>query len=172
MIILDYNMNKSVLKQRLREAGKSAVRLAQGLVYNKIPDNLVFIIKPNCPELNDNLDHLEREYCEARNKEVNRKFNIDEAVDRLFIGDRIPAWVECSIIRVTKGATVIQLQTSRRFQSHKELLDRGRLFPLFNVMVQYPPYHSVDSKEKFDVNWQFNRIRTSFMVWKTKWIHN
>jgi len=39
-------------------------------------------------------------------------------------------------------------------------------------MIQLPPYSPIDSKEKFDLNWRFNKIQTAIKLRKVKKVLN
>ena len=161
-------MDKETLIERLNKAGKSATEFAKDFVFNKLSDNLVFTIQPNVIETSEHLDDLERANLINRIKELNKIFTVNEIAGRLLVENRIPIWINCSVIRASRKKTTIQLLTSRRFRNDKDLYHQNDKFPPFHINIQNPPYQQIDNDEKFNVNWRFDKIQTAYKLWKSK----
>jgi hypothetical protein len=161
-------MDKETFITRLSEASESAVRLAREFTVNEIAENLIYTIKPNSLDLSDHLTDLEKENLISRKKELNKTMTAIEVVDRLILEYKVPLWINCSVIRTNRKSTVIELFTSRRFRTDVELYNQKENHSPFHAVMQLPPYLQIDSKEKFDVNWRFNKIQTAFKLRKAK----
>lgn len=156
-------MDKETFIIRLNEASESALKLAREFTFNEIANNLIFIIKPNSLDLSDHLTDSEKENLITRKKELNKTLTANEVANRLILENKVPIWINCSVIRSTKKITIIELFTSRRFRDDSELYHKVETYPPFHVVIMNPPY-LFDNKEKFDVNWRFKKIQTSIKL--------
>jgi hypothetical protein len=160
-------MDKETFIIRLNRASESAVELAREFTFNEITEKLIYKIKPNSPDLSDHLTDLEKENLNSRKKELNKVFSAEEVSERLVLENKVPVWVNCSVIRSTKKITTIELCTSRRFREDSEIYHKIETYPPFHAVIVNPPY-LFDNKEKFDVNWRFNKIQTAIKFKKSK----
>jgi hypothetical protein len=161
-------MDKQTFIDRLNAAGQHAVCLAKDLVFNDLSNNLFYTIQPNSFDMAEHLDDLEKSNLKWRKKEINKVFSLTEIADRLVVENRIPIWINCTIIKSTRKATIVQLLTSRRFRIDRELYFQNEVFPPFHVNIQFPPYIEPNSNERFDINWKNNRIQTFMRIWKAR----
>lgn len=161
-------MDRETFKNRLELASESALRLAREFTYNEIAENLNYRINPNSLDLSDHLTDIEKENLNCRKREINKNFKIDEVIDRLTIEDKVPIWINCSVIRSTRKFTTIELFTSRRFRTDSDLYHKSENYPPFHAVISLPPYTPIDSKEKFDLNWRFKKIQTAIKLFKAK----
>ena len=163
-------MEKEIFKNRLIESSESAKRLAREITTNRIAEDVIYRITPNSFDLSENLSQLEKEYLINRSKELRKTFTIDEVAERLIIDNKVPLWINCSVIRTNEKVTVIELVTSRRIGEDKELYNQQEKFPPFHVVIQFPPYLLIDSKKKFNINWRFQKVRTAFklLIYRSK----
>lgn len=161
-------MDKETFISRLNEACSSALKLARESTFNEITDNLIYTIKPNSFDLSDHLTDLEKENLSNRKKELNKTLTGNEVTDRLILDKKAPAWINCSVIGTSKGKTIIELLTSRRFRNENELYHQKEGYSPFHALIQLPPYLSMDLKEKFDINWRRKKIQTKIRMLKAK----
>ncbi|MBA7553261.1 hypothetical protein ES705_45851 [subsurface metagenome] len=161
-------MDKQIFENRLKEAGESAVSLARDSVINELSDNLIFKILPNNLDLSEHLTNFEKRNLIERKKEINRTFTTKEVVDRLLIDNKVPVWINCSLIKSSIKVSTVELLISRRFRDDKELYHQEDRFPPFKVALQIPPYLSIASGQKFDINWKFRRLQTAYKIWKSR----
>lgn len=160
-------MDKEAFITRLNEASKSALKLARDFTFNEIAENLIYTIKPNNLDLSDHLTDFEKDNLNNRKKELNKTLTVNEVADRLILDNKVPVWINCSVIRSTRKITTIELQTSRRFRNDSELYHKMETYPPFHAVIMNPPY-LFDSKEKFDVNWRYKKIQTAIKLRKAK----
>ncbi|RIJ46263.1 hypothetical protein D1614_20035 [Maribellus luteus] len=151
-------MDKETFIKRLNEASNSALKLAREFTFNEIADKLIFKIKPNSLDLSKHLTDSEKENLIARKKELNKTLTANEVANRLILENKVPVWINCSVIRSTKKITTIELFTSRRFRDDSELYHKIETYPPFHAVIMNPPY-LFDNKEKFDVNWRYKKSR-------------
>jgi hypothetical protein len=160
-------MDKETFITRLNKASNSALKLAREFTFNEITENLIFKIKPNSLDLSDHLTDSERENLIARKKELNKTLTANQVADRLILENKVPIWINCSVIRSTKKTTTIELFTSRRFREDSELYHKMETYPPFHAVIINPPY-LFENKEKFDVNWRYKKIQTAIKLRKAK----
>jgi hypothetical protein len=160
-------MDKETFITRLIEASNSALKLAREFTFNEIAENLIYKIKPSSLDLSDHLTDLEKENLSNRKKELNKKLTVNEVTDRLMFENKVPVWINCSVIGSTKKRTTIELFTSRRFRDDSELYHKMETYPPFHAVIMNPPY-LFDNKEKFDVNWRKKKIQTAIKLRKSK----
>lgn len=160
-------MDKETFITRLNDASNSALKLAREFTFNEIAENLIFKIKPNNLDLSNHLTDSEKENLITRKKELNKILTANEVADRLIIEEKVPVWINCSVIRSTKKKTTIELFTSRRFREDSELYHKNETYPPFHAVIMNPPY-LFDNKEKFDVNWRYKKIQTAIRLRKAK----
>jgi len=161
-------VDRETFRQRLKSASESAVKLAREFTFNEIYENFVYKIVPNCLDSSSYLTEYEIENLECRRKELNIFFSAEEVLDKLIIENKVPVWINCSVIRSTRKKTTIELLTSRRFRDDSELYHKSENYSPFHSLIQFPPYFQFDSSEKFDVNWRDKKIQTAFKLRKAK----
>jgi len=161
-------MDKETFISRLSEASSSALILARESTFNEITDNLIYTIKPNSLDLSDHLTDFEKENLSNRKNELNKTLTENEVADRLILDKKAPVWINCSVIGTSKGNTIIELLTSRRFRNKNELYHQKEGYSPFHALIQLPPYFSIDSKDKFDINWRRKKIQTKIRMLKAK----
>lgn len=161
-------MDKEKFIDRLNEASESALNLARELTQNRFPENLVYKIKPNSFDLSDHLTDIEKESLISRKREIKKTLTVKQVAERLVIENKVPIWINCSVIGTRKGETIIVLLTSRRFRDEIELYHQKEGYSPFHALIQLPPYLPIDSKDKFDINWRRKKIRTKIKILKTK----
>lgn len=161
-------MDKEKFIVRLSEASESALSLARELTQNRFPENLVYKIKPNSLDLSDHLTDLEKENLISRKREIKKTLTVKQVAERLVIEDKVPVWINCSVIGTRKGEAIIELLTSRRFRSEIELYHQKEGNSPFHALIQLPPYLPIDSKDKFDINWRRKKIQTKIRMLKAK----
>lgn len=161
-------MDKEKFIVRLSEASESALSIARELTQNRFPENLVYKIKPNSLELSDHLTDLEKENLICRKSEIKKALTAKQVAERLVIKNKVPVWINCSVIGTRKGETIIELLTSRRFRDENELYHQKEGNYPFHALIQLPPYLTIDSKDKFDINWRRKKIQTKIKMIKVK----
>jgi len=92
---------------------------------------------------------------------------VNEVADRLILDNKVPVWINCSVIRSTRKISTIELFTSRRFRDDSELYHNLENYPPFHAVIINPPY-LFDNKEKFDVNWRYKKLQTAINLRKVK----
>jgi hypothetical protein len=161
-------VDRETFRQRLKSASESAVQIARKFTFNEICENFVYKIVPNCLDLSSYLTEFEIENLRSRRNELNKTFSAEEVSEKLIIENKVPVWINCSVIRSTRKETTIELLTSRRFRDDSELYHKSENYSPFHSLIQYPPYLQFDSAEKFDVNWRSKKIQTAFKLRKAK----
>jgi len=161
-------MDKETFIVRLCKASDSAIRLAREFSVNMITENLIYRIKPNSLDLSDHLTDSEKENLIDRKKELNKSLKAIEVAERLMLENKVPVWINCSVIRSTKKLTTIELFTSRRFRDDAEIYHQEEMYPPFHAIIQLPPFVAVDSKERFDINWKSQKFKTLFRSYQIK----
>jgi len=160
-------MDKETFIKRLNEASNSALKLAREFTFNELAENLIYTIKPNSLDLSDHLTDFEKDNLSVRKKELNKTLTVNEVADRLIHDNKVPLWINCSVIRSTRKTTTIELFTSRRFRDDSELYHKMETYPPFHAVIMNPPY-LFDNEEKFDVNWKYKKIQTAIKLRKAK----
>jgi hypothetical protein len=160
-------MDKDTFIIRLNEASKSALKLAREFTFNEIAENFIYTIKPNSLDLSNHLTDFEKGNLSNRKKELNKTLTVNEVADRVILENKVPVWINCSVVRATRKITTIELFTSRRFRDDSELHHKIETYPPFHAVIMNPPY-LFDNKEKFDVNWRYKKIQTAIKLRKAK----
>jgi len=160
-------MDKETFITRLNEASNSALRFAKEFTFNQIAENMIYTIKPNSLDLSDHLTDFEKDNLRSRKKELNKTLTVNEVADRLILDNKVPVWINCSVIRSTRKISTIELFTSRRFRDDSELYHKLENYPPFHAVIINPPY-LFDNNEKFDVNWRYKKLQTAINLRKAK----
>ncbi len=161
-------MNSETFIARLNLASNSALKLARKFTFNEISENRVYEIQPECLKNNEHLTEFERANLKSRERELNRKFTAAEVAARLVVENKVPIWINCSVVRSQKSKTVIELMTSTRFSEDSEFMHQHEGYPPFHAVIQIPPYLAMESNPKFDVNWRYKKLITAIKIRKAK----
>jgi hypothetical protein len=152
-------MEKSAFESHLLAATESCLNFTRTLCWNKLSDNIEFVIQPdNLNEKADYLSDFEMFHFKQRKAELNKALSFDEVINRLWIARQVPVWVNLSVKRAKYGKTVIELLIDRRLRENdNDIYHQQEGYPPFHILVSTPPYridHSSQSvPQKFNVKW-------------------
>jgi hypothetical protein len=149
-------MDTLTFKYNLEEISSATIKFARQLTWNDFSDNIYFVIRPNAHDDSDHLDNDERINLGQRKDELNKFLTVDEVIERLWLSEKVPVWIDVSVYKATKRKTIIELMTSRRFRKD-EYMHKNTGFPPFHIAIPTPPYQK--NNEKFDINWKHNKPR-------------
>jgi hypothetical protein len=145
-------MKKETFKDNLNSAVILLSELTASLCSNSLSRNLRFSIKPNARTLDS---HLSQDEINFHNKVLGKSgdyLNEQEVADFLWTNDKVPLWINISISEAHDDWTTVELLTSRRLRTEKDLNHVVDKFPPFHIQVPLPPNH-LDGV-KFDINWK------------------
>jgi hypothetical protein len=153
-------MENSVFNSHLLAATKATLDFTRTLCWNKLSDNVEFIIQPD--NLDENVPYLsgfEMLHFRQRKAEVNTGFSLDEVADRLWVKGHVPVWINISVQKAKCHKTIIELLIDRRLrQDDDEIYHKQEGYPPFHVLVSIPPYRTNQQgqiiSKKFNINWK------------------
>ena len=158
-------MEKGVFKENLDGISKLTLEIARKMVWNNLSENVYYIIRPNILADSDHLDNEEKTNLKERKKELRKTLTIDQVLSRLYFSEKIPVWINVSIIEATKKKTTIELVTSRRFRKD-DYMFKSTDFPPFNIAIERPI--NLNENERFDINWKRKKLKLKLDYWKWK----
>ena len=158
-------MKKEVFKENLDGISKLTLEIARKIAWNNLSENIYYIIRPNILADCDHLDNEEKTNLKERKKELRKTLTIDQVLSRLYFSEKIPVWINVSIIEATKKKTTIELVTSRRFRKD-DYMFKSTDFPPFNIAIERPI--NLNENERFDINWKRKKLKLKLDYWKWK----
>ena len=158
-------MKKEVFKENLDGISKLTLEIARKIAWNNLSENIYYIIRPNILADSDHLDNEEKTNLKKRKKELRKTLTIDQVLSRLYFSEKIPVWINVSIIEATKKKTTIELVTSRRFRKD-DYMFKSTDFPPFNIAIERPI--NLNENERFDINWKRKKLKLKLDYWKWK----
>ncbi len=158
-------MKKEVFKENLDGISKLTLEIARKIAWNNLSENIYYIIRPNILADSDHLDNEEKTNLKERKKELRKTLTIDQVLSRLYFSEKIPVWINVSIIEATKKKTTIELVTSRRFRKD-DYMFKSTDFPPFNIAIERPI--NLNENERFDINWKRKKLKLKLDYWKWK----
>ena len=158
-------MKKEVFKENLDGISKLTLEIARKIAWNELSENVYYTIRPNILADSDHLDNEEKTNLKERKKELRKTLTIDQVLSRLYFSEKIPVWINVSIIEATKKKTTIELVTSRRFRKD-DYMFKSTDFPPFNIAIERPI--NLNENERFDINWKRKKLKLKLDYWKWK----
>lgn len=163
-------MDKDRFAQHLALATHSTLALTRTLCWNRLADAVDFVILP------DNLDDhapylgpLEWIRFQERKAELGRRFTAAEVVERLWVAQQVPAFVNVCVAHAGRRRTTLELFIDRRLrQEGPALFHAQEGYPPFHVAVPTPPY-ARGCRPRFHSNWQQWPWRLKLVLWRTWW---
>lgn len=159
-------MTRGEFQARLSAATKLLLDFTQTLVRNKLSRNVRYIIRPNQPTASDHLTPFELDKLEELNGYENQLLDRDEVIELLFESGKVPLWINTEVYRSSMRKTVVILICSRRFREDEDLFHKIDQFPPFHILVPTPTWQK--EGEKFDINWQHQKVRNKWRRWKNR----
>jgi hypothetical protein len=150
-------------EESLASIHASLLRMAKEIAYNNISDNCTFILN----EIK-NSDTNSFEGVRIRIKENNKQTKVDfeEVVKQLLKIYPNLHDINFYIHKSTKHLTVIDVRYYLKSSLGEEFEEKEKHnAPMIHCKISIPPYQS-EEKEKFDINWEHQTIRTR---WKSYW---
>jgi len=144
-------MRREKLRDNFEGAIDSLNKLTQELCENQLSDNYRFVIRPNQESVHNHLTENEISFHKKILTLKNRPLEKNETVDLLWTENKVPLWINVSVIKSTNNLTIVELLTSRRLRGESDLNHKANHFPPFHLLVPLPPGHK--DGEKFDINW-------------------
>lgn len=165
-------MQKEEFALNLQAAVQSTLSLTRQLCWNRISDTVDFVIQPD--NLNDEASHLnpfELERFQARKREIGQRLTAAEVVERLWVEQKVPAYINVSVYHASFKNSTLELFIDRRLrQDISDIYHEREGYPPFHVAVPTPPYVSLESrKTRFHSNWQQWPWRIELVLWRTWW---
>jgi hypothetical protein len=161
-------MTKEDFATHLHSATQAAIDFTRTQCWNTLPADVEFIIRPdnldeNAPYLND----LEIRHFKERKSEIKSRFNAKEAIEKLWVDEQVPVWINMTVYKAGSQKTTIELLIDRRLRRESaDIYHQQEGYPPFHILVSIPPY-LLDKQGRFDgskfnVNWQR-------WPWRIKW---
>jgi hypothetical protein len=157
-------MTTEQLKENLLKTAFDIIGVAREKCNNYFSDNIEFVIRRfDVSEL----DFFELYKMRRETYEKSKKLSVDKVVQELFYELRELSWIDLQIYKSEKNRTIIEIQLVKR-QLNESLGDM-ELTPSFHASIPTPQY-SIDSNDKFDINWQQDTLnhRLKYFLWKIK----
>jgi len=124
--------------------------LAKTRCINSFSSNYRFCIRPNTVTVDSHLSQNEIELHDHLLKTVDKYLTDQEVIALLWKNNKVPLWINASILKSSDKWTTIELVTSRRLRTENELNHVADQFPPFHIQIPLPPF-PVDGN-KFDIN--------------------
>ncbi|HEY5751203.1 MAG TPA: hypothetical protein VIU12_34305 [Chryseolinea sp.] len=145
-------MTKHKFKDNLDGAVEPLMGLAKKCCSNSFSSNYRFTVKPNVDTLDNHLDQGEIAFHYKLLKYRDKYLTAPEVIDLLWTENKVPLWINTSVLESSTQWTTIELMTSRRLRPEEELNKVVDQFPPFHIVLPLPPGAPAD--EKFDINWR------------------
>ena len=157
-------MTKDKFRHNLSSAIASLMHLTGSLCSNSFSSNYRFIMRPNALTLDPHLDQEEITFHKKIMTYRDKHVSDNEVVDLLWVNNKVPLWINTSVLESSDTWTTIELVTSRRLRAEEQLNEIVDQFPPFHVQIPLPS----DRVEgvKFDVNWRTGK-RGREGIWQT-----
>lgn len=144
-------MNTNEFHELLNVFTQCAVKFARQYVLETLPDEILYYVELNC-SADANCDAKFRTYPEDE-KKVYKYVNAEQVAQILVRENRIPVWIDISVMRVRKGKTIVELLCAGRYTDDKEeLYYKSRGQGPFGIKSPILPIDFAESKEKFYLN--------------------
>ncbi len=151
------SMTKEKFNPNLNGAIDSLIGLTRTLCSNSFSFQYRFVIRTNIEAVDSHLDHEEVLFHNQVMSYKDKFLTDKEVIDLLWTNDKVPLWINASVLQSSKAWTTIELVTSRRLRSENELNKVADQFPPFHIQVPLPPGQVTG--EKFDINWRTKKLR-------------
>lgn len=158
------------LNLKLQDATSKLLEMARNLTWNKISNNVKFLIKKvRVKEAAENLF----EEIRIRKKLLNskEKLNLDTAVNQLNLEFENIYLIDLYIFKADKKETIVEIEVLEKseldIEYRKTILDNP---PMLHCKVAMPPYIGFEKKKEFDINWQLETIEYKWEIffWRIK----
>ena len=153
-------MVKEKLKDNIDGALVSLINLTRGLCYNELTENYKYSIKPNQEMVDSHLDTDEISFHKRILAIKDRQLDKNETLNLLWFDNKVPLWINISVMQSTESTTMIELLTSRRLRGESDLNHKADKFPPFHIAVPLPP--GLKDGEKFNTNWRIEKKKKGF----------
>jgi hypothetical protein len=152
-------MDRATFETRLGLAIRGAVEFARQYVLEALPDEVEVRVYPNKsfdenPRVGDEVTFPDEELPAG---EYLGPWSLEQAVEFLWRGGRVPEWLDVAARAVTDRRTVVSLRCCGRFTAQEDLLyHQGGGLPPFSVKSPYlpPGWESVEASGKFSIHCQ------------------
>jgi hypothetical protein len=148
-------MDKSKFRENLEGAIEALMRLTSDLCFNSLSSNYKFLVRPNSETVDAHLNEEEIAFHNQLMTAREKYLTHSEVADLLWTNNKVPFWINTSVLESSDNRTTIELLTSRRLRTENELNKIVDQFPPFHIQVPLP-YNLIDG-EKFDINWRHVR---------------
>lgn len=162
-------MTKEDFAHHLASAATSALAFTRTLCWNRLADTVDFVIRPDtltgdAPYLSP----LEWARFQTRKQEMGRRFTAPEVIDRLWVEQQVPVYIDLSVYWTSATKTTLELCIDRRLrQQGAEIYHQEEGYPPFHVVVPVPPY--AVERGSFHSNWQRWPWRIKLFLWQQWW---
>ena len=153
-------MTKEDFATHLHSATQAAIDFTRTHCWNELLTEVEFIIRPdNLDENAPYLNELEMRHFKERKSEINSRFNAKEVVEKLWVNEQVPVWINMTVYKAGSQKTTFELLIDRRLRRDStDIYHQQEGYPPFHVLVSIPSY-LLDKQgnfngSKFNVNWQ------------------
>jgi len=157
-----------MFRQQLDTATKQVIEFTRQVCINELVSNYKYILVPNVRTYDEHLNSKEHKILVLWNKYANILLTADEVVDLLVYDNKVPLWINISILESREKTTIIELLCSRRLRDDEELYHKEEVPPFHILGPPIPPEIATNKNEsgkisKYDLNW---KIRTNSFWWR------
>lgn len=163
-------MDKDRFAHHLALAAQATLAFTRTLCWNRLAGSVDFVIRPD--NLDDDAPYLsaiEWGRFQERKRELGRHFTAAEVIERLWVAQQVPAFINVSVGHAGWQTTTVELYIDRRLRPEgPELFHVREGYPPFHVSVPTPPY-ARGSNPRFHSNWQHWPWRLKLVLWRSWW---
>ena len=144
-------MNRNIFHDLLNECTQYAVKFAKEYVTETLPDEILYYVKLNY-SMDVDCDEKFRTYPDDE-KKVYKYINAEQVSHILVRENRIPVWIDISVMKVRRGKTIVELLCAGRYTDESEELyyyRRGQ--GPFGIKSPPLPFNYNTEKKKFSLN--------------------
>ncbi|QIL74674.1 hypothetical protein [Hymenobacter sp. HDW8] len=162
-------MTKEDFAYHLELATKSALVFTRTVCWNRLADTVDFVIRPDTmTEDAYYLSPLELARFQKRKLEIGRRLSASEVVERLWVEQHVPVYIDLSVYLARARKTTLELCIDRRLRQRAgDIYHQQEGYPPFHVVVPVPPY--VLGQGSFHSNWQRWPWRIKLFLWQRWW---
>jgi len=145
-------MEKEKFLDHLNRSSEFLIDFTKEKVVNSLSKNLKYVIKVNEYSDSPHLTNYERGILSKLKSYRNIILTKDDVVGLLWNDNKVPLWINSSVIKTSPEETIIELTISRRLRSEEDLNYKADIYAPFHPLIPLPP--NLENDQKFDINWK------------------
>jgi hypothetical protein len=166
---------RDTLHLHIKDASQDLLRMARDHSYNRISDNLVYIISKPEQEVDQSIGFFDQYKQRKKNNDAKSTLTFDAAIKHLVEKFNDIYEIDLYVYKATHEKTIIEIGLIEKNSDYRKAATH---VPLLHNKVCIPPYAlnpdipvgEPQLYKKFDINWQLNTLnhRWEMFCWVFK----